>query len=132
MDRLDFEREPFDFSDADARAFRDAGAGGRGSAPKFAVNEDHSSSVTRAQGFGDVGFLSDQFFFTGGLFPLARAKDETHQDNHDDAKRKRDTERRAEADPHSGDRRFNQENRAEDHGYEAADAEHAEIGRAHV
>src|SRR5215470_15349601 len=91
MSRFYFQREPFDFFHAHARAFGKTGAVGSSGAPKLAVDEDHTCCAI-ADGFGDFGLLTNQFFFSGGLFPMTRAQHESHENDDYYGDGQRDTE----------------------------------------
>src|SRR5271154_6694065 len=93
------------------------------------MDENAADGFARAYWFADLAYFAYQFFAAGGNFPGARAEDQAHQDHDDYGERNYYGEGGPEAYAHARQRRFNQEERAENHGYESSDAQHAMRGK---
>src|SRR4029077_20631342 len=87
LHRLNVEEETLDFDDADGSADGDRASGDR--APEFAVDADHSFGNALHRSSRDA-FRAHQLFAAGRGFPLARAKDQAHEEDRDGGERQGD------------------------------------------
>src|SRR5271167_4651237 len=93
------------------------------------MDENAAYGIARAYWRADLAYFAYQFFAAGGNFPGARAQDQAHQDDDDYGERNYYGEGGPETYAHARHGRFNQEERAENHGDDSSDAEDAMRGK---
>src|SRR5215467_5988247 len=120
--RLDVKLQPFDLGHLDRLAFRHWLR--RDGAPQFAVDTDQSFGI-RLQLLGNRAGGSDQLFPSCGCFPFSRTQYQAHQHHRENTKRQRSRQRDSQADTAGGQRRANQEQRAQEHRNNATERQDA-------